>query len=63
MIKRSLMMKTMCKYEVCDMFEPLHQKYRHSFNIVLDKGTLDAILPEDVQEEISKIKNVFFQNV
>jgi hypothetical protein len=63
MIKRSLMMKTMCKYEVCDMFEPIQEKYQQAFNIVLDKGTLDAILPEDDEEEINKIKKAFFQNV
>ena len=57
------MMKTMCKYEVCDMFEPLQEKYQQAFNIVLDKGTLDAILPEDSEEEITKIKKIFFQNV
>ena len=56
-------MKTMCKYEVCDMFEPLAQKYHNAFNLVLDKGTLDAILPEDAHEEITKIKQVFFKNV
>ncbi len=52
MIKRSLLLKTMCKYEVCDMFEPLAEKYQSKFNIILDKGTLDAILPEDVPQEI-----------
>ena len=33
------------------------------FNIVLDKGTLDAILPEDNKEEIERVKKVFFKNV
>lgn len=49
-------MKTMCRYEVCDMFESLSEKYWGKFDVVLDKGTLDAILPEDIPYEVSKIK-------
>lgn len=63
MIKRSLLMKTMCRYEVCDMFQPLSEKYERRFDVVLDKGTLDAILPEDVPQQVNRIKQVFFSNV
>ena len=47
MIKRSLQMKTFCKYEICDMLneEGLQPKYHNRFDVVLDKGTLDAVLP------------------
>jgi hypothetical protein len=49
MIKRTLSLKLFaCKYEVCDMFvDKMNEKYVNKFNMVLDKGTLDAILPED----------------
>lgn len=30
--------------------------------MVLDKGTLDAILPEDKPEDIDEIKKVYFKN-
>lgn len=33
------------EYAVCDLLVPLEKQYCGVFDVVLDKGTLDAMLP------------------
>ena len=40
------------KYQVCDLLKPIAEDLEGKFDLVLDKGTLDAILPEDKPENI-----------
>lgn len=35
------------EYTVCDLLKELEEPYINKFDVVLDKGTLDAMLPED----------------
>jgi hypothetical protein len=51
------------KYEVCDLLKPVGEEWCGRFDLVLDKGTLDAILPEDRADNIQEIKEVYFGNV
>ncbi len=37
-------------YEVWDALGAVEGKYQGAFEVVIDKGTLDAILPEDKEE-------------
>lgn len=39
--------KDRLKYEVGDLLKPIPQEMAGKYDIVIDKGTLDAILPED----------------
>lgn len=41
------------KYEVMDIFNMTYQK--QSFDVILDKGLLDAVYPEDTEENTGKI--------
>ena len=41
------------KYEVADVFDLQYPE--HSFDIILDKGTLDAVFPENTEENKSRI--------
>lgn len=50
-------------YVVCDLYQPLSEEYIGKFNVVVDKGTLDAMLPEDTEANVSKIKECYFRNV
>jgi len=34
-------------YEVCDLLQPVGAEHQNKFNVIVDKGTLDAMLPED----------------
>lgn len=45
MKERSIKNKINMEYQVCDLLQNLPQKYYKKFDIVLDKGTLDAMLP------------------
>jgi len=45
---KQLKLSDKIRYEVCDMLAPLPNTLVGQFDIVVDKGTLDAILPEDL---------------
>ena len=45
MKERSLKYKIDMEYLVCDLLEPIEERFWSKFDIVLDKGTLDAMLP------------------
>lgn len=42
-------------YKVCDMLQPLPQGLLGKYDLVVDKGTLDAILPEGSEQNMSEI--------
>jgi hypothetical protein len=50
-------------YEVCDVLQPIKEQLIGQYDIVIDKGTLDAILPEDKPEDIKEIEEIYFQNI
>lgn len=50
-------------YEVCDLLEELDGKFVGGFQVVLDKGTLDAMLPEDNVGNVGRIKDGYFNNI
>ena len=49
-------------YKVCDMLKPLPQELMGKYDVVVDKGTLDAILPEGSEQSMSEIEAVYFKN-
>lgn len=51
------------EYVVCDLLEPLGERFINKFDLVLDKGTLDAMLPEDSIGSVTKIKESYFPNI
>lgn len=50
-------------YQVCDMLKPLPQELLGNYDVVVDKGTLDAILPEDNEQNMGEIEAVYFRNI
>ena len=52
--------KDRLKYEVADLLKPIPQEMVGKYDIVIDKGTLDAILPEDKPDNIKEIQEVYF---
>ena len=50
-------------YEVVDLLKPVPEEVRGRFELVVDKGTLDAILPEDKPDNIASVKENYFCNL
>ena len=63
MVKRSETLKIKMKYLVCDVLKKMPEEYLNNFDVVLDKGTLDALLPEDKEDQIEMIKEKYFGNM
>lgn len=63
MQERAYARKLPLKYEVADVFE-LSKSYKQGqFDVVLDKGTLDAVFPEETAEIITRLKEKFLPGV
>ena len=50
-------------YEVADLLKPVSKDLVSKFDLVVDKGTLDAMLPEDNEEGAKSVKEGYFRNV
>lgn len=57
MAERSKVIRHKMKYEVMDVLKMTYDD--KAFNAVLDKGTLDAMFPEDTPEQCQKIETMF----
>lgn len=57
MTKRSVKIRPTMTYEVMDIFNMTYPS--KSFDAILDKGLLDAVYPEDTQENSVKINGLF----
>ncbi|EGR27714.1 hypothetical protein IMG5_190700 [Ichthyophthirius multifiliis] len=57
MSQRSLNIRPFMKYEVMDVYNMTYQP--ESFDIIIDKGLLDAIYPVENEENNQKITNLF----
>lgn len=55
--------KEKLRYEVGDLLKLIPQEMTGRYDIVIDKGTLDAILPEDKPDNIKEIQEVYFENI
>ena len=40
------------QYVVCNLLQKMPEQFIKNFDIILDKGTLDALLPEDKHNTI-----------
>lgn len=50
-------------YQVVDLLKELPEEFMNRFHVVLDKGTLDALLPEQQHDTIDTVKQVYFENI
>lgn len=48
------------KYEVADVFELAKTYKQGQFDVIIDKGTLDAIFPEETTGNIAQLKGQIF---
>ncbi len=55
--------KEQLTYQVCDMLQPVGAELSGRYDVVVDKGTLDAILPEGSEENMGEIETVYFGNI
>jgi len=51
------------KYEVADVFELAKTYKQGQFDVIIDKGTLDAIFPEETTGNIAQLRDKFFPGV
>lgn len=48
-------------YEVADVFNMQYKD--ESFDVVFDKGTLDAVFPEETEQNVNRLTKQFFPKI